>query len=170
MDTRITTVLFDCDGTLASNQVLYFRSGDVARSFSTYDGHGIALLKEYGIRVAIVTKSRAPEIDARATWLGIDCYNGVLNKKWFVENWAKRHKLSLDEICFMGNDLNDLEAMKTVGYPACPGDANGAILEYCYDNDGYISLHSGGNGAVRELAEHLIETDFNPRFVHPPFP
>ena len=113
MGTRITTVLVDCDGTLASSQILYFRSGDVARTFSTYDGEGVALLKEHGIRVAIVTQSDAPEIKARAKWLNIECYSGIRNKGKFIYDFFELDGDTLtDEICFMGNDLNDLGALE----------------------------------------------------------
>ena len=113
--TKITTVLVDCDGTLASSQILYFRSGDVARSFSTYDGEGVARLKQHGIRVAIVTQSDSAEIYNRAKWLGIGCYGSVYDKAEFLEFFIKDElklgiKIELDEICFMGNDLNDLDA------------------------------------------------------------
>ena len=165
---KITTVLVDCDGTFASSQTLWLSTGAVGRFFSTYDGEGVALLKQHGIRVAIVTQSKAIEIYNRAKWLDIECYGGISDKDDFILGMIPYQ--DPESICFMGNDLNDLEAMKLVGYPACPGDANGDVLNYCYNNDGFISLHKGGNGAFRELVDYLIECDSDPKFVHPPFP
>ena len=166
---KITTVLLDCDGTLAGDTIFYFRSGDVARVFSTYDGEGIAMLHNHGIRVVIITSAASPEIAARAKWLKTECHSGVLNKEWFLKYWAIEQKLSLDEICFMGNDLNDLAAIKMCGYPAAPHNAHMRVWEYCVRN-GFVTEAYGGNGAVRELVEHLVDRDFEVGFVHPPYP
>lgn len=182
MATRITTVFVDCDGTLASNQVLYFSNGTRARSFSTYDGEGIAQLKQHGIHVAILTQSNAVEINARAHWLDIDCHSGIPDKAAFIEEYAEHKCLELDEICFMGNDVNDLRALRLVGYPACPIDCHSSVGRFCGLN-GYVTTRNGGDGAFRELADRLIAYDFfdpespingagqvDPDFVHPPYP
>ena len=172
----IKAVLLDVDGTLAGDSIFYFRSGDVARVFSTYDGEGISLLKQHGIDVAIVTKSSAREIQNRAEWLNIRCFMGIDDKVEFLEWLSLESLLELDEICFMGNDLNDLGAMKLCGYPVAPHNANMTVWDYCRKN-GYVTDAVGGNGAVRELADHLILYDFfdaespiDPDFVHPPYP
>ena len=165
----IKAVLLDCDGTLAGDSIFYFRSGDVARVFSTYDGEGIAMLKRKGVDVAIVTQSVAKEIQARAEWLRIGCHMGITDKESRLRYFAKENGLSVDEICFMGNDLSDLGALLICGYPAAPRNAHMRVWEYCVRN-GFVTEAYGGNGAVRELVEHLVDRDFEVGFVHPPYP
>ena len=166
---KITTVLLDCDGTLAGDTIFYFRSGDVARVFSTYDGEGISLLRKHGIHVAIVTNSDSREIQTRAEWLNIRCFMNVADKAEFLKWFSEEEFIELDEICFMGNDLNDLAAIKMCGYPAAPHNAHMRVWEYCVRN-GFVTEAYGGNGAVRELVEHLVDRNFEVGFVHPPYP
>lgn len=151
----IKLVVSDVDGSICTNSVFYLSSGITMREFSTFDGKGFELLRRNDIPVVLVTQSDYSEIDNRAQWLGVPLYSAIHNKVDLLYRLADKYSVQFNDICFFGNDVNDLEAMKLVGLPACPHDAHYHVLEYAYEN-GCVMNRDGGKGAFRELVDFII--------------
>lgn len=144
--------LTDCDGCLTDGGMYYSETGESMKKFNTTDGMGINLLKKAGFYVGIVTGEATDFARKRAEKLGIDCYCGIKDKLECVRKIAKEQKVSLSEIIYVGDDINDLEVIKTVGYSACPENAQKVIK----DNVNYVSSVKGGDGAVRDIINQVI--------------
>ncbi len=119
------------------------------------DGLGIKMLKDAGFPMFILSTETNAVVDARAKKLKMVAHSGCENKKRFLEEYFNDNNVNSENVVYIGNDLNDLEAMELVGYSVCPNDSHLKIREI----SSYALKSNGGDGAVRELAELLI--DFN---------
>ncbi len=156
---KIKVLVMDVDGTLTNSTVYYSRNGEEMKRFSLRDGMGIELLHKAGLRTAILTSENSPIVISRATKLKIGSVMlGSRNKKHSLEEFAKNCKLSLDEIAYAGDDVNDLQAMTIAGLAVCPNDAVQSIKDVAH----LILNKNGGYGAVRELAELILSTQNKP--------
>ena len=128
---RIRMVLTDCDGVLTDGGVYYSAHGEELKRFSMRDGMGVErLFLLAGVSdVGIVTRETSPLVAARAAKLGLgdDLYAGVTDKRHAAEDVARRQGISLDEIAFIGDDMNDLDLLRVVGLSACPADAEPVV-------------------------------------------
>lgn len=150
---KIKLFVMDVDGTLTDAKVYYSARGEELRKFSIRDGMGIELLRQGGIEPAILTSEKSGIVTARAEKLKIEhCILGSRNKKKSLTELAEKLNIELESIAYIGDDINDLQAMQTAGYSACPADASVKIKEI----SDYICQSSGGNGAVREFAELIL--------------
>lgn len=150
---NIRLVVVDCDGTLTDGGMYYTGEGDFAKRFQTRDAVGLRRLLEAGLRVAIVSGEDSAALRARAEKLGIrDCYTGVDDKLALARSLAKTVGCTLDQVCAIGDDINDLPLMAAAGYAACPADAVAEVAASAH----YVALRPGGSGAVREIAEQLL--------------
>lgn len=156
---RIKLIVTDVDGTLTDGGVYYSTSGARSRRFSTYDGRGFEIAKEHGVDILLMTRSNGSDIHYRAKHLDVPCYSGVVDKQYWLKNHVGANAIDLDNVCFMGNDVTDLEAMSICGYNACPADAHGHILTQC-SGTGFTSVYNGGYGAFRQLIDWLVLWDF----------
>ncbi|MER3329809.1 MAG: HAD-IIIA family hydrolase, partial [Candidatus Kapaibacterium sp.] len=121
---HVKLIIFDVDGTMTDGGMYYSAEGDVMKKFNVKDGMGIVLLKKAGFKLAIMTSEDSPVAAARASKLGVDStVLGCHNKTDAVKLLAEDMGLEMKEIAFMGDDVNDLHAMKLVGFSACPADA-----------------------------------------------
>jgi 3-deoxy-D-manno-octulosonate 8-phosphate phosphatase (KDO 8-P phosphatase) len=154
----IRAIVVDCDGTLTNGDVVFFEDGRTARVFSTLDGLGFKLLKEHGIIVYILTGSKSQSIRHRANWLDVPCATSQDKAHW-LKVFSASMDIPLENICMMGNDVIDLEAMKLCGLAVCPHDAHKDVLKYCHKH-GYVTSNNGGRGAFRELCDFLIKLEF----------
>lgn len=147
-------VLFcDVDGTLTDGGMYYAREGESLKRFSTRDAKGLELLRQAGIEVAIVTSEDSDIVRARCRKLGIqECHCGVSDKRSFVEQYCAKRSIPQEAAAFVGDDLNDLEALRWVGLSACPADAVPQVRLAC----SRVLEARGGHGAVRELCDHLL--------------
>jgi YrbI family 3-deoxy-D-manno-octulosonate 8-phosphate phosphatase len=131
----------------------YDSDGDRLKRFNTRDGKGLARWREGGGMAAIVTTEDTPIVKQRAKKLGIDdVHVGVADKLAVVTALAQKHGVSLQQTAMIGDDLNDLEALRAVGMSACPLDAEPAIRSVV----DYICERKGGAGCVREFADLLL--------------
>ncbi len=151
---RIRLVLTDCDGVLTDGGVYYSAAGEEMKRFFIRDGMGVQRLRQLrGIETGIVTGELSESVKRRAEKLKIEeLHLGCKDKRPLVEAIAARLKLKLDEIAYIGDDVNDLEVLKIVGLSACPADAETEVKEYV----NLICTKPGGQGAFRELAELII--------------
>ncbi len=147
----------DVDGTLTDGCMYYVENGLELKKFNFRDGHGFQLLREAGIKTAIITSENTPIVQKRADKLKVDYLSmDNHNKLAYVKELCKNLQITLSEVAYIGDDVNDKELLKKVGYPACPNDAHKSITEI--PNIKKMSLN-GGSGAVREFIDCLLENN-----------
>lgn len=151
---KIKVVLTDNDGVLTDTGVYFSAKGEELKRFSIRDGMGIERLRKYtGVETIIITGEESGSVRARAEKLKMnDYYLGVKKKEEVLSEVMKKYNLKSDEIAFVGDDSNDFEVMKLVGFKATPADGMSFIKEIA----DYVCENTGGNGAFREVAELII--------------
>ncbi|GJM28682.1 MAG: acylneuraminate cytidylyltransferase [Cyclobacteriaceae bacterium] len=149
----IRLFLSDVDGVLTDAGMYYTENGDELKKFNTYDGMGFKLLQELGIKVGIVTKEDRDLNRRRAEKLKLDYhFHGVDHKLKLVSELCTKLGISLKEVAYIGDDINDQELLRSVGLAACPSNARKVIQSI----PGITLLETpGGKGAVREFVELL---------------
>ena len=144
----------DVDGTLTDGRINIGPDGECLKSFSVRDGFGLTLLREAGIRLAIVTARRSSIVEHRARELRIDdIVQGAGDKAAALAALCERHGLPVESAGFMGDDWNDLPAMLAAGFAAAPADAAPEVCARAH----WVSGLPAGRGAVRELAEFILK-------------
>lgn len=150
---EIKMFLTDCDGCLTDAGMYYSPDGDFLKKYNTKDGMGLSLLREKNILTGIVTGESTDINKKRVEKLKIDIYEpGCRNKKQTVEELCKKHGISPENVAFVGDDINDVEAMKYVGYPCTVADAHKSAKAIAK----YIASAPGGHGAIREIIDHIL--------------
>jgi YrbI family 3-deoxy-D-manno-octulosonate 8-phosphate phosphatase len=136
----------------------YSEKGDELKKFNTRDGMAFALLRDAGIRTGIITSEVTEMVARRARKLQLDyCCQGVFGREKLdtVREICSREGIGLDEVAYIGDDINCYELLSAVGLPACPADAQEQIRTI----PGILHLKKrGGEGMVREFVEKLVDT------------
>lgn len=152
--TRIKLFATDCDGILTDGGMYYTESGDEMKKFNAKDGMGFALLREAGIKTAIITGEDTAIIVDRADKIGADyLFKGIKDKLPVLKQIAKKEGIKLSEIAYMGDDLNDIQCLEAAGLGFSVLDAE----EIAKSTADIIVNKRGGNGAVREAIGYLIK-------------
>ena len=153
---NIKLFLSDVDGTLTDAGMYYGENGEEFKKFNTHDGKGFELLRKAGIKTGIITSENTKIVANRAKKLKVDyLYQGLEHKDklQIVKEICQTENISLDEVAYIGDDINCKELLQSVGIAACPANA----LDEIKNIPNIIQLSkSGGNGAVREFAEKII--------------
>jgi 3-deoxy-D-manno-octulosonate 8-phosphate phosphatase (KDO 8-P phosphatase) len=150
---KIRLVCLDVDGTLTDGRLLYGPDG-VSQSYSARDGEGIMKLLRAGYEVALVSLRDFPATRRRAADLGIrHLALGCTRKDDAVKTLCSFLGISPAETLFMGDDAGDIPALEMAGVAACPSNAAPEVLRVC----SLVTLAHGGSGAVREVAERILE-------------
>ena len=150
---KIKLVGTDIDGVWTDARMYVTSEGEWMKAFSTYDGMATAMLNKKGIIVAILTGENSDIIIAWAEKLNIDeVYVNEHEKLKRLTYLTKKYEISMDEVAFIGDDLNDLEVLKGVGFSALAG--NSPIIDQFTPD--YITTRHGGNGAFREFADIIL--------------
>jgi YrbI family 3-deoxy-D-manno-octulosonate 8-phosphate phosphatase len=150
---KVRLLCVDVDGVLTDAGMYYGPDGEVLKKFNTRDGMGLARLREAGVAVAIISSEDSAIVHARAAKLKIDdVFCGASNKRIAIDELCSRHGLGVDEVAFIGDDLNDLPALECVGLACAVADAAEPVQAIAH----YVTQRRGGDGAVRELCEFLI--------------
>lgn len=153
--TKIKLFATDVDGTMTDAGMYYTEDGIELKKFNFRDGMGFKLLREAGIKTAIITSEASAMVKKRADKLKVDYLSmGSWEKLDFVKNICKDLDITLDEVAYIGDDINDIELLQAVKYKACPNDAVKKVKEV---EDIIILENKGGEGAVREFIELLLE-------------
>jgi YrbI family 3-deoxy-D-manno-octulosonate 8-phosphate phosphatase len=143
----------DVDGVLTDAGMYYGPDGEVMKKFNTRDGLGLARVRAAGVAVALISGEDSAIVHARAAKLKIDeVFSGVANKRAAIDDLCARKNLQLEEVAFVGDDLNDLPALECVGLACAVADAAEPVLAVAH----YVTQRRGGDGAVREVCEFLI--------------
>jgi len=151
---KIKLVLTDNDGVLTDTGVYFSEKGEELKRFSIRDGMGIERLRKHaGIETIIITGEESGSVKARAKKLKIkEYYLGVQKKADVLADIMKKNNVKPENIAFIGDDANDFELMKMVGFKVTPADGMNFIKEIA----DYICINKSGNGAFRELAELIL--------------
>lgn len=152
----IKLIAMDVDGTLTDGGMYYSENGDELKKFSTRDGMGIKLAIEAGIEVAIVTGEDTKIVERRANKLGVKhVFQGksAEDKARAIESLCKEKGILMEEVAYIGDDVNCIPLLKSVGIAGCPGDAMREVREL---NGIYVMEHDGGEGCVREFINLII--------------
>lgn len=150
----IKILFLDVDGTLTDGQIYMGNNGEVFKSFHAHDAQGLRKLPKIGIETVIITGRESNIVNIRAKEMNItEVYQNVLDKPSLVNEILKKKKIKKNEAAYIGDDENDLEAMLLCGNRACPKDATKRIKEI----SNFISEYDGGDGAVREYCEYIID-------------
>lgn len=148
---QIKYIFFDFDGVMTDNRVLVTEDGKEAVFCNRADGLGVDMLRKAGYKMMILSTETNKVVKARAKKLRLPVIYGVKDKKSTLIEFCKKNKIRLSEVCFVGNDVNDLEVMKIVGLPVCPADAYPEIIKFAK----LITKACGGNRVIREIANIL---------------
>ncbi len=150
---EIKIFLTDCDGCLTDGGMYYSEQGDELKKFNAKDGMGFRLLSNNGIKTGIITGEDRALNKARAKKIKADeIYQGISDKLSVVKKICEKYGVDLSETAYVGDDCNDLECLKAVGFSACPADASEEVKEQA----DYVAKRKGGDGAVREIIEKII--------------
>jgi len=151
----IKLLLLDVDGVLTDGTLIYHHDGQESKTFNTQDGFGLRLIRECGIATGLITARKSQVVSRRAKELQMSyIYQGNSNKLGAYKEIIKESGLKPFEICYMGDDWLDLVLLKRVGLAAVPANA----VEEVKDIAHYITHHSGGQGAVRDVCNLLLES------------
>jgi 3-deoxy-D-manno-octulosonate 8-phosphate phosphatase (KDO 8-P phosphatase) len=146
----IRVAAFDVDGVLTGGTLHYADSGQESKGFSVQDGHGLRMLMDDGLTLAIITSRRSPLVEARARNLGIELlYQGVAEKLAAFRELLGRCGVDESACAYMGDDLVDLPVMQRCGLAVSVPGAPASVRRAAH----FVTRARGGEGAVRELSE-----------------
>lgn len=149
---RVEAVVTDFDGVHTDDTASVGSDGSERVTVSRTDGMGVSLLRRAGIPVLILSTETNPVVRARAEKLRVPVIHGVDDKAAALVQWARDNRIDLSATAYLGNDVNDLEAMRLVGWPVAVSDARPEVLAAAR----VVLTRAGGNGAVRELADRVL--------------
>lgn len=175
---NIKLFLTDVDGCLTDGAMYYTANGEEMKRFCVYDGMGMVCLQQAGIPCGILTSENSPIVHARAKKLKLQfLYLGVgsrvnasvqfynpadgdpsertrFTKLQAAQRICNQLDIDLSEVCYVGDDINDIDLLSVVGYPCCPPNARPEVLAI----PGIRVLKTpGGRGAIREIADIILQ-------------
>jgi YrbI family 3-deoxy-D-manno-octulosonate 8-phosphate phosphatase len=142
-------IAFDFDGVFTDNRVYVFQDGSEAVCCFRGDGIGLEKLRRLGIQTVIISTEVNPVVGVRSQKLGIRCVQGCQDKRAALEGLVRELGISLDQVAFVGNDVNDLSCLLAVGLPIVVRDAHRDVVATA----AYQTEVAGGQGAVREICD-----------------
>ncbi len=161
MKPDILSIVFDFDGVLTDDRVWVDQDGREMVCCSRRDGLGFDILRKSGLRLFILSTETNPVVSQRAAKLKVPAVQGCADKASSLRQLKENEKLDLNKTLYVGNDLNDLEAIMLCGYSACPADAHPRIKNAVT----WVLLTPGGQGITREIIESVLTIGAeNPRF------
>lgn len=153
---EIKLFLTDCDGCLTDGGMYYSEKGDELKKFNTRDGMGFSLLRQKGILTGIITSESVDLNRRRAEKLKLNFLEaGCKDKAATIRRISEERKIELKNVCYVGDDINDIEAIKMVGYGCAPADAMPQVKEVSK----FVTRAKGGEGVIREVVNRLLQKD-----------
>ena len=150
---RIVLMGFDVDGVLTDGTLYFSSQGDEMKAFSSLDGHGLKMLRQAGVEVAIISGRSSRALELRAANLGIDeLHMGVADKRALLQGLAAQRGIELAQTGYMGDDVVDLPVLLACGFSATPADAHGEVVSRV----DYVATRDGGLGAAREVCDLIL--------------
>jgi N-acylneuraminate cytidylyltransferase len=150
---KFQAIIIDVDGTLTDGGMYYGQDGEVLKKFNTLDAQGIALAREQGVHIFILTAESSPAVHSRFNKVQVDSYqHGIKNKAEVLLSWSNLNNINLANVLYIGDDIGDLNAMKLCASVACPQNAISSIKKI----SNYTSHLKGGEGAVRDIIDTIV--------------
>jgi N-acylneuraminate cytidylyltransferase len=150
---NVSAIVFDFDGVLTNNKVYVSEKGEETVRCDRGDGFTFELLKKLGLKIFILSSEKNSVVKMRAKKLNIDLIYGSKNKKNDLKELCKKHSLDLKKLVYVGNDINDLEAMKVCGFSFAVADAVKEIKKVA----DFVLESKGGEMVAREIFNNFIE-------------
>lgn len=151
---KVRLAIFDVDGVLTDGRLFLGADGSEYKAFHTRDGQGLGMLRDGGIRIAVISGRSSPAVAQRMAELGIEhVFQGRMEKLQVFEDLLAQLQLDAGESAFLGDDLPDLPVMTRVGLSAAVADAHPLVRAHAH----WQSTYHGGLGAVREFCELLLD-------------
>ena len=151
---NVKLIVYDFDGVMTDNHVYLNQDGVEMAMCHRGDGLGVGIIRDLGIEQYIISTEENPIVACRAQKLKIGVMHKVKNKAQAFLQLCSDMSADPSEVMYIGNDTNDLEAMKLAGVRGAPADAEPEILSIA----DWISAKNGGQGVIRELARILSES------------
>ncbi|MBO6297856.1 MAG: HAD hydrolase family protein [Lachnospiraceae bacterium] len=148
----IDLLVYDFDGVMTDNRVIVDENGKESAIVNRGDGYGVGMIRKAGIPQLILSTEVNPIVAHRAAKLKISVIHNLPDKAKALKEYCEAENISLSRVLYIGNDLNDYEAMKLVGIVGAPADAEEEILAIA----DWISSKKGGYGVIRELARMIL--------------
>jgi 3-deoxy-D-manno-octulosonate 8-phosphate phosphatase (KDO 8-P phosphatase) len=146
----------DIDGVWTDGGMYYTESRDEFKRFNTYDSAGVIFCRLLEIPVAIITGEPSPAVKRRAEKLKIVyCHTGIADKLEVLEGLCRELGITLGDVAYIGDDLNDMRVLSRVGYSACPSSAPDYVKKMVTK----VLTKKGGEGVFREFVEHILEEE-----------
>jgi 3-deoxy-D-manno-octulosonate 8-phosphate phosphatase (KDO 8-P phosphatase) len=153
---QIKLVLTDIDGVWTDGGMYYDQTGNEFKKFNTYDSAGVLWCKMVDIKVGILTGETTEMVKRRAEKLKVDyLYEGTKDKLAIAETLCVENGITLDQVAYLGDDLNDMQVLKAVGFSACPASAP-KYVQRIVDK---VLTKKGGEGVFREFIEEHVLAD-----------
>lgn len=152
---NIKLIILDVDGVMTDGSLYFDNQGQEFKAFNSKDGHGIRLLLENGIEVALITGRESELVKHRANNLKLSpelIYQGYRDKLPAFDDLLKKTGYKKEQIAYVGDDVIDLPIMSQVGFSIAVGDANWFVK----DHSDWVCSVKGGKGAVREVCELIL--------------
>ena len=150
----IKLVIFDVDGVLTNGGLFFGDSGEEYKMFNSKDGHGMKMLQDSGVHIAIITGRSSNVVTQRMINLGVEhVFQGVSDKNIAYQELKAQLGIDDNNIAYMGDDVIDLPVMTKVGLPMAVADAHPVVIE----NADWTSQYKGGHGAAREACEMIMQ-------------
>lgn len=151
---KIKLLVFDVDGVLTNNQIIFGQDGEAMKVFHSQDGLGMAAACRIGLKTAIITGRESEMVRRRCSELNVsDIRQGSMDKTVHLRELAEKYQLAYDEIGYVGDDLNDLAVLKQVGLACAVANAVPEVKAVAH----YTAAREGGRGAVREIIELVLK-------------
>ena len=151
---NIKLVIFDIDGVMTDGSLFFDNSGEEYKAFNSLDGHGLRMLQECGVKVAVITGRKSELVKHRMNDLGVSLlYQGYRDKTPAFETLLKEVNLSKDQITYVGDDVVDLPIMSQLDFAIAVQNAHPFVKQHAH----WITDRNGGHGAVRDVCEFILE-------------
>ena len=150
----IDLIVYDFDGVMTDNKVLVSEDGKETVYCHRSDGLAISMIKDLGVPQVIISTEKNAVVQVRAQKLGIEVIHDVKDKKSCLIDYCNKNGFSLQKIVYIGNDINDYEAMAIVGFPLAPLDASRKVKDIAK----MIIERNGGDGVIKEFFEVILDS------------
>lgn len=151
---QVRLLIFDVDGVLTDGRLFFDDKGIEYKAFHSRDGHGIKMLLESGVDIAVITGRQSETVNYRMKNLGIELvFQGQRDKLPAYEGLLERLALAPEQVAYVGDDVVDLPVMRRVGLAVAVADAHPLVQRYAH----WVTPRSGGSGAARDACEMLLQ-------------
>jgi 3-deoxy-D-manno-octulosonate 8-phosphate phosphatase (KDO 8-P phosphatase) len=150
---KIRFIAFDFDGVFTDNMVYTLEDGRESVRSSRFEGQGLQKLRDLGIGMTVISTEANRVVAVRCRKLGISCIHGCDDKMTTLRDILVKEDIKMEDVAFVGNDINDIPVLEHVGFPIVVQDAHPDVLPYA----SYRTNRPGGNGAVREICDLFFD-------------